>query len=179
MTVDSTRRGPTNPFEWLLYGASALLMFGIVCVMTYIVVMRYYFGAPPIWSEDIPKLMFVWLVFLAIGLAIKAGINIRVTVLTQRLPRRIRLSVEVAMHVLVLTFIGTLFVQSFPVVELALGGRMLSTGWSNAVAVVPLTFGAALIFFYQGRLLWIAARALRDGGEDTPPVDPTQQAGIG
>lgn len=183
MSGDARYRGPTNPIEWLLYYAGALLMIGITFTVLYSVVMRYFFNQPPIWSEDIPKLLSVWMVFLVAGLAIKMGLNIRVTVLTSRLPRKGRLLLEIAMHLLVLAFLGVLFVNSFPVIRLNMGGTMISTGWSNAVLSIPLAVGAAIIGFYQARLLVLAVLDLKRGGPDRPdePEDPSlgSQAGLG
>lgn len=183
MSGDARYSGPSNPIERLLYYAGALLMLGITFTVLYSVVMRYFFNRPPIWSEDIPKLLFVWMVFLVAGLAIKMGLNIRVTVLTSRLPRKGRLMLEIAMHALVLAFLAVLFVNSFPVIRLNMGGTMISTGWSNAVMSIPLAVGGAIMGFYQARLLLLAVLDLRRGGPDRPdePEDPTlgSQAGLG
>lgn len=183
MTGDSRYRGPSNPIEWLLYYSGALLMLGITFSVCYAVVMRYFFNQPPIWSEDIPKLMFVWMVFLMGGLAIKMGMNIRVTTLVSKLPRVPRLALELVMHVLVLIFLAVLFWNSFPVIRLGMLGTMISTGWSNAVFSVPIAVGAAIMFFYQARLLALTALALLRGedGGGGDPEDPASrsQAGLG
>ena len=52
--------------------------FGIFCgvvlvvftfLVLYSVAMRYLFNNPPIWGEDVPKLLFVWLSFIGGALA--------------------------------------------------------------------------------------------------------------
>ncbi|MFN8722146.1 MAG: TRAP transporter small permease [Rhodospirillales bacterium] len=180
MSSNSRDRGPSNLFEWAIYYLGAALMLAMTGSMVYVVVMRYFFNSPPIWSEDIPKLLFIWMVFLTVGLAIRMGLNIRVTALTGSLPRRARLWLAVVMHLLVLVFLLVLLAGTKPVIELALGGRMLSTGWSNAVYSIPLAIGAGLAFAYQARELWLVVRALFFGGPDpTGPDDTGLGSGVG
>jgi TRAP-type transport system small permease protein len=180
MSSNSRDRGPSNLFEWAIYYLGAALMLTMTGSMVYVVVMRYFFNSPPIWSEDIPKLLFIWMVFLTVGLAIRMGLNIRVTALTGSLPRRARLWLAVVMHLLVLVFLLVLLAGTKPVIELALGGRMLSTGWSNAVYSIPLAIGAGLAFAYQARELWLVVRALFFGGPDpTGPDDTGLGSGVG
>ena len=66
-------------------------MLAMTGVMLYAVTARYWFNRPPIWGEDVPRIIFVWMTFLTIGLAIKLGLNIRVTSVVAMLPRRARL----------------------------------------------------------------------------------------
>jgi TRAP-type transport system small permease protein len=182
MSGKTPDRGPSNIIEWAFYYAGAVMMLAMTGVMVYAVSMRYFFNSPPIWGEDIPRLLFIWMVFITLGLAIKMGLNIRVTALTGSLPRRPRLWLAATMHVLVLIFLLVLLAGSKPVIELALGGRMLSTGWSNAVYSIPLAIGSAIAFAYQARELWIVVRALFFGGSDPSGPDDTELgsgAGLG
>ena len=182
MSDSQQDRGPSNIIEWAFYYAGAALMLTMTGTMVYVVTMRYFFNSPPLWGEDVPRVLFIWMVFITLGLAIKMGLNIRVTALTGALPRRTRLIVEATMHVLVLIFLVVLLVGAKPVIELNMGGRMLSTGWSNAVTSIPLAIGAAIAFAYQARALWLVVRALFFGGPDPSGPDNTglgSGAGLG
>jgi len=57
-------------FELFLYGASALLMLALTGVILYAVVMRYFFNAAPSWSEEVPRVIFLWVTYLAIAVAV-------------------------------------------------------------------------------------------------------------
>jgi TRAP-type C4-dicarboxylate transport system permease small subunit len=168
--VEETSSGPTNLFERGVYYLGAALMLAMTGTMLYAVAARYLFSSPPIWSEDIPRLIFIWMVFLTIGLSIRTGNNIRVTMFTQRLPVRTRYLVQAVMHALVLAFLAVLFVRSFDVIALNLRGTMISTGMSNAWFSVPLAIGTGIAFVYQARLLLIALGVLT--GHVAPPVEP-------
>lgn len=144
---------PKGPIEQTLYWIGAGLMIAITAVMLYSVVMRYFLSQPPIWGEDIPRILFIWMTFLSIGLAIRFGLNIRVTFLVDRMTPPVRRLVGIAMHLIVLAMIVVIFVYSFPIMELALGGTMLSTGWNNIILSLPMPVGMVIIFAFQCREL--------------------------
>ncbi|MGE5791192.1 MAG: TRAP transporter small permease, partial [Bacteroidota bacterium] len=72
--------------ELAIYYGSALLMLALTGVILYAVVMRYFFNAAPSWSEEVPRVLFLWVTYLAIAVAVKQGRSLRVTFLLDRLP---------------------------------------------------------------------------------------------
>jgi TRAP-type C4-dicarboxylate transport system permease small subunit len=149
---------PEGLIARLLYWASGLLLLVITALVLYATFARYFFAAAPIWSEDVPRVLFIWLTFLAAPVAILAGLNIRVGLLIERLPPRVAKQAEVAMHLVVLAMLGVLFWWSLPILRLRWGGTMMTTGWSNAVFVLPMTLGCLLMAGAQAVLLFRALR---------------------
>ena len=139
--------------ELLIYYASALLMLALTGVILYAVVMRYFFNASPSWSEEVPRVAFLWVSYLAIAVAMKRGQSLRVTFLLERLPPLARVWLEMFMHASIFVMLGFLFWHNVPVIELNRGTRMLATQWSDAVRYWPLSIGCVLIGFYQLRLV--------------------------
>lgn len=153
---------PRISVETLLYLLGGVLMLLISAVVFYSVVMRYFFNRPPIWAESIPVTAFVWMTFIAAGVATKRGLNLKVTYFVDKFPLRVRLLIEIVMHVLVLALLAVLFVYNIPIIELQWPGRMLSTGWSSAVNFIPLSIGCLLMFWYQVGLLRRTLRQYSD-----------------
>jgi TRAP-type C4-dicarboxylate transport system permease small subunit len=149
---------PRGLLPLLLWYASGLLLIGITGLVLYATFARYLFAAAPIWAEDVPRVLFIWLTFLAAPVAILAGLNIRVGLLIERLPRRLSRPIEVAMHLAVLGMLGVLFWWSLPILRLRWGGTMMTTGWSNAVYVLPMTLGCLAMAAAQ---LVLLVRTLR------------------
>jgi len=172
---------PVTPVDKAFWHLAAALMLAMTGVMLYTVTARYWFNRPPIWGEDVPRIIFVWMTFLTIGLAIKVGLNIRVTSVVAMLPRRARLGVEIVMHLLVLAMLAVLFVQCWPLVELASRMPLISLGISNAWIKAPLMVGCAIAAVYQARLLITACLALRrpDDGDDRADLGGAHGAGLG
>jgi TRAP-type transport system small permease protein len=139
--------------ELAIYYGSALLMLALTGVILYAVVMRYFFNAAPSWSEEVPRVLFLWVTYLAIAVAVKQGRSLRVTFLLDRLPPLARLWLEQFMHVAIFVMLGFLVWHNVPVIELNRGTRMLATQWSDALRYWPLSVGCVLIALYQLRLV--------------------------
>jgi TRAP-type C4-dicarboxylate transport system permease small subunit len=156
---------PRSFIDRVFWYAGAALMLAMTGTMLYVVTARYFFNRPPLWSEDVPRTIFVWMVFVTLGLAIKLGLNIRVTSLVDLLPRNARFAIEVVMHVLVLGMIAVLVWFTIPILQLKAQNRMLSTGWSEAVLVVPMLVGFCLAGLHQALRLARAVTAWRNGAQ--------------
>ncbi len=139
--------------ELLLYGASALLMLALTAVILYAVVMRYFFNASPSWSEEVPRVLFLWMTYLAIAVAVRRGQGLRIMFILERIAPLPRLWLEMFMHVSIFVMLGFLLVHNIPVIQLSSTTRMLATGWPDALRYWPLSVGCALIGLYQVRLV--------------------------
>jgi TRAP-type C4-dicarboxylate transport system permease small subunit len=139
--------------ELALYYASALLMLALTGVVLWAVAARYFFNAPPSWSEEVPRVAFLWMTYIAIAVAVRRGQSLRITLLIDRLGPLARLWLEMFMHAAIFVMLAFLFWHNLPVIELNRGSRMLATQWSDAVRYWPLSVGCVLIGLYQLRLV--------------------------
>jgi len=139
--------------EALIYWASALLMLALTAVILYAVVARYFFNAAPAWSDEVPRVIFLWGTYIGIALAARRDKSLRVTFLLERLPPLGRLWLEMFMHVSIFVMLAFLLWFNVPVIELGRQTKMLATQWSDAVRFWPLSVGCVLIGLYQVRLV--------------------------
>lgn len=151
----------TRALETLIYWASALLMLALTGVILYAVVARYFFNAAPAWSDEVPRVIFLWGTYIGIALAARRGQSLRVTVVLDRLPPLGRLWLEMSMHVSIFVMLAFLLWFNVPVIELGRQTKMLATQWSDAVRFWPLSVGCVLIGLYQVRLVLISIQAYR------------------
>ena len=114
-------------------------------LVLYSVATRYFFNNPPIWGEDVPKLLFVWLSFVGGALAYMLGYNIRMMSLVERFPKPLATAVELVMRTITLGMLGTIVWYSFPILELSSSKTVLSTGISEVWTNLPLVIGAVLM----------------------------------
>ncbi len=147
--------------ELLVFYASALLMLALTFVILYAVVARYFFNAAPIWSEEVPRVAFLWITYLAIAVAVRRGQSLRVTFILVRLPPGARLWIEMFMHASIFVMLAFLVWHNIPVIELNSTTRLLATQWPDAVRYWPLTVGCVLIGLYQIRLVLKTFREYR------------------
>jgi TRAP-type C4-dicarboxylate transport system permease small subunit len=116
------------------------------------VVARYFFNAAPVWSEEVPRVLFLWMTYVAIAVAVRRGQTLRITFILERLSLAARTAAEMLMHLAVFVMLAFLFWHNMPVIELNAQTRMLATQWPDAVRYWPLSVGCVLIALYQLRL---------------------------
>jgi len=150
----------------LLCGALLIVFTGLVL---YSVVMRYFF-TPPMWGEELPKLLFVWMIFLGAGFAYLSGQNIRMTALIDRVPTGPRRLIELCMYGLSIAILLMVLWYSVPILELTSGSVSLSTGLSDGWKFLALPVGALLLLV---NAVWRISRILK--GEVDHPVDLGQK----
>lgn len=150
--------------ELALYWLSGALMLALTGVVLWAVAARYFFNAPPSWSEEVPRVVFLWMTYIAIAVAVRRGQSLRITIVLDKLAPLARLWLEMFMHVSIFVMLAFLFWHNLPVIELNTGSRMLATQWSDAVRYWPLSVGCVLIGLYQVRLVirsWLDYRGAR------------------
>jgi TRAP-type C4-dicarboxylate transport system permease small subunit len=72
----------------------ALAAAGMLGCIVYQVVTRYVLGAASSWSEEAAVLLFSWSVLGGLALGVHEGFHVRLTLLTERLPRGGRILAE-------------------------------------------------------------------------------------
>jgi TRAP-type C4-dicarboxylate transport system permease small subunit len=154
--------------ELAIYYLSAGLMLGLTGVILYAVVARYFFNAAPSWSEEVPRVLFLWVTFLAIAVAMKQDRSLRVTFLLDKLPPAAKLWVELVMHASVFVMLAFLLWHNVPVIQLNSNTRMLATQWSDALRYWPLSVGCVLMGLYQLRLVMRTLAEYRTGRSVAP-----------
>jgi TRAP-type C4-dicarboxylate transport system permease small subunit len=89
----ATIRGPLRPLARVLLGLDTAAGWAIVALISVMVtvvavqvLLRYAFNSSFGWADELSRLTFVWSIFLAIPLGIRAGVHIGMEILTARLP---------------------------------------------------------------------------------------------
>jgi TRAP-type transport system small permease protein len=152
----------------IVCGIVLMLFTGLVL---YSVMMRYLFHAPPLWGEDIPKLLFVWMSFVGAGFGYLFGFNIRMTTLIDRVPRNPRRVIEAAMHLMILAMLLVILWYSVPILQLASRNTVLSTGLSDIWTPLALPVGTVLLIANEiYRLYKIAIGGIDESGSNVGEV---------
>jgi len=128
-------------------------MLALSGVILYAVVARYLFNASPAWSDEVPRVLFLWGTYIGIALAAKRGQSLKVTFVLERLPPLARLWLEMFMHASIFVMLAFLLWYNIPVIELGRQTKMLATQWPDSVRFWPLSVGCVLIGLYQIRLV--------------------------
>ncbi len=78
------------------------------------VILRYLFGKPLLWSEEVARYLFVYFSLIGISYGIKENSHIRMVAVTQLLPENIQNTIDFILNILVAALFLWLAPQSIP-----------------------------------------------------------------
>lgn len=117
-----------------LLGTISIILFAIlVCVTAWQVFSRQVLNAPSTWSEELSKILFVWLAFAGSAFLFGERGHIAVDFLARRLPVTAQRILQVIVQI---TIVG------FVVLAMVWGGYLASSiAWNQQMTALPLTLG--------------------------------------
>jgi TRAP-type C4-dicarboxylate transport system permease small subunit len=127
----------------------------ILCVMTlsvtWQVVLRYLFKRPNMWSEEVARFLFVWLVMFGSALAIRYNRHMSIDFIKQKLPVKFQLVLSIVLTVLCMVFVSFIGWQGLKL--LSITSRQLSGGLRIPMVYpylsIPVGSILMLIFFVE------------------------------
>lgn len=151
---------PMDILDRIADGISRFMMF--VCVLFFVlmvfsvsygVIGRYIpFIRNPRWTQELAILCMVWICFISAGYAIKNGLHVRMTIVTNLLPERIRGIFDRGAYILLLAVNVFFVVYGVQLVYLTRRARMAATGWPMSLTYLSVVLGGvygACMSFYR------------------------------
>jgi len=128
---------------------SCMALVVLILSVAYGVAMRYLFGDPPVWTNELAAIAFTWLVFLGTSVAFRRKMHIGIDLLVKQIPGKIRWYVELAAHLVLIVFFGYMVVYGliFSVESYAQPTSIMRLPNTCFYAAVPASF--ALMSMYQ------------------------------
>lgn len=140
--------------DWLtgqLFNVAAFLLGAMVLIIAYDVILRDVFGRPTYWAVDISEYIMLYITMLVVGLLLKEGRHVRITVLYDFLPAKGKAISDAVITALAVVICAVMTWQSADLTwrKFAAGAVIPHTlqipEWSILVAV-PI--GMLLLTFY-------------------------------
>lgn len=114
--------GECNTMKWLNENfeaaLGALLLAGIVILITIQVVMRYVFQNALSWSEELTLWTFIWFIWIGIAYAFKERKHVKVTFFQDLLPNKVKKVLEVIIDITIVIFLLVMTYQSYKLITL-------------------------------------------------------------
>jgi len=139
MSTPSSEAAPQPAFQRLALCAMAMCLAVMACAVFVNVVLRYGFGSGIAASEELSRLLFVWMVFIGATAAYPAGEHMAFTSLLLPLrhkPRALR-AMSRLIHALVVLAAGLVAWGAWQQVVVGLGGKSPVIGYSMALLPLP------------------------------------------
>lgn len=112
------------------------------------VILRYFFDSPLLWSEELSRLLVVWMTFIGAAAVCWQGRHLSVDVFVVLLPERVRKFIRLINQFLALGFLTILTWKSFRIVKLENFQEM---------SILPLPAGTVRLAATVGAILMIIA----------------------
>ncbi len=121
--------------------ASALCVIVMVAIVAVQIVLRYVFGHPFVWADELANWLFVWVIYLGASVLVRYDAHLKVEILVDRLSPRVNQWRALFVNLLVLAFLLLLFVQTIGLLQ------KFGTIRSPAMRVpMGLFFGCGMVF---------------------------------
>ena len=131
-------------YDHCLEALVVVLMAAMVLIMAAQVVARYVFTNPFVWAEEIAAYLFIWIVFLAAGLAFQRRAHIALDYFVRMLPRAVFRNLHAALSLLILAFLALLGYQGIWFVAANWGVPAYTTTWVGLPAAYSAATAGAL-----------------------------------
>jgi TRAP-type C4-dicarboxylate transport system permease small subunit len=149
-----------------------VVLFVLICGMVFTqVVARYLFGSPIFWAEEFSLSVFTWVAFTGSALALRKARHARITLVTSRLPDRVRLKFELGTHILVACVCALIFYQSIRFFDMSHTIIMTALNIPESFVSAAITFGSFLmcIFSIESAVRLVVKTGGQKNGETSAP----------
>ena len=112
-----------------------LLLIIFSCVMMYSVVLWYIFNSAPSWAEEFCRYCYIWSVALSLSFCVQRDSAMKMSVIMDLFPMKIRNAVSIIAYALQLAMFGMLAYASWEVLQ-----QVIQTGTKSTTMGIPMSF---------------------------------------
>ena len=124
-------------------------MFSCMSIAVFIqIIFRYLLHQPIYWSEEFPRFILIWLTFLGSAIAMKNRSHLSISLLTNRLSVKKRISVQFFANLLSLLFISILVWGGIIITILTMPNRTAALQMPTGLVYLAVPVGGILMIIY-------------------------------
>ena len=148
---------------------STIVIFVILCANT---VLRYATGSSVQWGNEVPELLFPWLVMAGVVLAAVHGAHITTTFMMDVLPAKVRRVVASASWLVVAGLYGTLAVATFRMLDIVHDEKSPILQLPGSITYACVMGGMVLLALLAVQSAWQSWHAQPEPASDAEPHVP-------
>ena len=149
----------------LFEAVTAFLIAGMVA-LTLLQVISRFMDAGFEWTEELARLDLIYLTFFGSIVASQRGEHLRIEILVNALPTRLRRAVRIAVDIAMITVLMVVTLQGAPLLSRFWPLLSASLGWPTSVFYFPVVAGSFIMAIY----LCLDVITLLRGNETHPPL---------
>jgi TRAP-type transport system small permease protein len=170
--IETERSAVERGVVSLCRGVLWLSTFVIFAILAANTVLRYATGSSMQWANEVPELLFPWLVMAGVVLAAVHGAHITTTFLMEVLPGKARRAVAVVGWLVVAALYGTLAVATFRMLEIVHDEKSPILQLPGSITYACVMCGMVLLAVLALQSAWQAWFAQPQPVHDGDPVVP-------
>lgn len=147
------------------------MFMAMVAVIFFQVIMRFVFNNSSSWSEELGKFIFVWISWLGISIGHRRQEHIKITLLVDRLPYKLRIILEAISEIILIGICGITMYYSVMMIQIQknvpYAGIKISTSWGYLSLVIGcgLFILRAVLYLIEDIKLINKDEPVTEGGE--------------
>lgn len=136
----------------LLALTSSMLLF--IAALTLVqVFFRYVLNDALSWSAELTRIVFIWMTFIASGVAIHRRRHLRIDTFINFLPERLQVFIDLIVHLCVMGFFAFLAVHGFELAGRAMRTVTGALRWPRSVFFLPVAIGGCFVVLFSIRIV--------------------------
>jgi TRAP-type transport system small permease protein len=137
-----------NLLHVALVRVAQALIVGMVLVTSVNVFMRYVLDSGIFWSEEVAILFATWFIFIAMGLGVKQGLHISLTLIPRnRIPKSMNQVLDTVGYLAMIAVSVMMVWYGLRLTKFTSTSIMPATGWPASVQYWPLPVSGVLILY--------------------------------
>lgn len=143
----------------------SLLIFSTLVLLVILqVFFRYVVQISVPWTEELARVLYIWLVFIGVIIVEAENINIRTTYFLDKMSPKQRFIMEIIINVLAIVFLLVLFYGSILITQKSWIYMLGSIPWmSSGVVYIPVTIAAPFAIWYLIKQIIVMKKNLQAG----------------
>ncbi len=125
------------------------LMAALLVVLTWQIGTRWLLNDPSLWSEELARVLFMYMSLIGCAMAIKRGTHVNITFFSDKLPQTIRYSLVIALELAVLVSIFAIIYLGYQHVQRTAFFELITLGISSKWMNYSLPLGGVFMVVRQ------------------------------
>ncbi|MGR5304649.1 TRAP transporter small permease [Vibrio mediterranei] len=125
------------------------LMAALLVVLTWQIGTRWLLNDPSLWSEELARVLFMYMSLIGCAMAIKRGTHVNITFFSDKLPQNIRYSLIIALELAVLVSIFAIIYLGYQHVQRTAFFELITLGISSKWMNYSLPLGGVFMVVRQ------------------------------
>lgn len=125
------------------------LMAALLVVLTWQIGTRWLLNDPSLWSEELARVLFMYMSLIGCAMAIKRGTHVNITFFSDKLPQNIRYSLVITLELAVLVSIFAIIYLGYQHVQRTAFFELITLGISSKWMNYSLPLGGVFMVVRQ------------------------------